>query len=77
LDNALDNSYAQNLLSGKTLPITYNTFISQMQTISGQDNPLITVSRAITRLKRVFVTLVKDHTGETTPYDGRTPWNDF
>ena len=77
LDNALDNSYAQHLLSGKSLPITYNTFISQMQTIVGQDNPLITVSRAITRLKSVFVTLVKDHTGETIPNDGRKVWNDF
>jgi len=77
LDNALDNSYAQHLLSGKSLPITYNTFISQMQTVAGQDNPLITVSRAITRLKSVFVTLVKDHTGETIPNDGRKVWNDF
>ena len=28
LDNALDNSYAQHLLSGKSLPISYNTFVS-------------------------------------------------
>ena len=28
LDNALDNEYAQHLLSGKSLPINYNTYIS-------------------------------------------------
>ena len=60
LDNALDNSYAQHLLQGKSLPISYNTFVSQLQTISGQDAPLVNVSRALTRLKSVFVTLHKD-----------------
>ena len=77
LDNALDNSYAQHLLSGKSLPITYNTFISQMQTIAGQDNPLVTVSRAITRLKSVFVTLSKDFAGNREDMVGRKFWNDF
>jgi hypothetical protein len=33
LDNALDNSYAEHLLSGKALPINYNMFVSQMQSI--------------------------------------------
>jgi hypothetical protein len=77
LDNALDNSYAQHLLSGKSLPITYNTFISQIQTIAGQDNPLVTVSRAITRLKSVFVTLSKDYAGGRSGLVGRKFWNDF
>ena len=77
LDNALDNSYAQHLLSGKSLPITYNTFISQMQTIAGQDNPLLNVSRAITRLKSVFVTLNKDLTGIRADKVGIKFWNDF
>ena len=77
LDNALDNSYAQHLLSGKSLPITYNTFISQIQTIAGQDNPLVTVSRAITRLKSVFVTLSKEYSGGRSGLIGRKFWNDF
>jgi hypothetical protein len=77
LDNALDNSYAQHLLSGKSLPISYNTFVSQMQTIAGQDAPLINVSRALTRLKSVFVTLNKDITGSRAWYLGRKNWNDF
>jgi hypothetical protein len=78
LDNALDNSYAQHLLSGKSLPISYNTFVSQMQTIAGQDKPLINVSRALTRLKGVFVTLHKDYTATNRlALLGRKPWNDF
>ena len=60
LDNALDNSYAEHLLSGKSLPINYNTFVSQMQTIVGQLKPNVNVTRALTRLKSVFVTLEKD-----------------
>ena len=31
LDNALDNSYYELLLSGKSLPISYNTYIYQFQ----------------------------------------------
>ena len=78
LDNALDNSYAQHLLSGKSLPISYNTFVSQMQTIAGQDKPLINVSRALTRLKGVFVTLHKDYTHSSrAALLGRKQWNDF
>ena len=78
LDNALDNSYAQHLLSGKSLPIAYNTFVSQMQTISGQDAPVINVSRALTRLKSVFVTLNKNMTAwNRDQLLGRKNWNDF
>ncbi len=75
LDNALDNSYAQKLIQGQSLPISYNTFVSQLQTIAGQDVPLINVSRALTRLKSVFVTLHKD-TGVTWP-SNRKFWKTF
>jgi hypothetical protein len=86
LDNALDNSYAQHLLEGKSLPISYNTFVSQLQTISHQDKPLINVSRALTRLKSVFVTFWKEPqhfpaTDESAAYDtyfgNRRFWNTF
>lgn len=77
LDNALDNSYAQHLLSGKSLPISYNTFVSQMQTIAGQDAPTINVSRALTRLKSVFVTLNKDFVNNRANVVGLKFWNDF
>jgi len=58
LDNALDNEYAQHLLSGKSLPINYNTYVSQTQAMVGQ-NQNINVTRALTRLKSVFVNFDK------------------
>ena len=73
LDNALDNSYAQHLLSGKSLPISYNTFVSQLQSTNATDKNLINVSRALTRLKSVFVTLHK--TDADNPQ--RKFWNNF
>jgi hypothetical protein len=76
LDNALDNSYAEHLLSGKSLPINYNTMVTQVQTITGQVRPRINVTRALTRLKSVFVTLDKDLALEDTT-KGRKDWNDF
>jgi hypothetical protein len=74
LDNALDNSYAQHLLSGKSLPISYNTFVSQYQSANTTDKNLINVSRALTRLKSVFVSLQKT---EPVAEFGRKPWNTF
>jgi hypothetical protein len=73
LGNALDNSYASRLLSGKSLPINYNTFVSQFQAISGQAAQL-NVSRALTKLKSVFVSLDKDK--DATEW-WRKVWNDF
>jgi len=77
LDNALDNEYAQHLLSGKSLPINYNTYISQTQQMAGQTTA-VNVTRALTRLKSVFITLDKGRTGEGTQaavsFKG---WNDF
>ena len=74
LDNALDNSYAQHLLSGKSLPISYNTFVSQFQSANSTDKNLINVSRAQTRLKSVFVTLQKD---AVATEQFRKNWNTF
>ncbi len=56
---ALENSCAQHLLSGKSLPISYNIFVSQLQFTNATDKNVINVSRAVTRLKSVFVTLRK------------------
>ena len=77
LDNALHNSYVEHLLQGNSLPLSYNTFVSQMQTIAGQNDVLINVSRALTRLKSVFVTLHKDYELGRGEHGGRKLWNDF
>jgi hypothetical protein len=72
LDNSLQNNYDSHLLSGKSLPINYNTYITQSQAISGQDIS-ISLNRAITRLKSIFVTFHKATTAEPTHKE----WNDF
>ena len=71
LDNGLQNTYDAHLLAGNAYPINYNTFITQCQNVIGGTNTItnttygqqknnLSVSRAVTRLKSVFVTLDKD-----------------
>jgi hypothetical protein len=84
LDNALDNSYAEHLLSGKSLPINYNTYISQIQTLlsgeNGQKSVRLNITRSLSRLKSVFVTLdrkLQDSIANAKEFIGRKNWNDF
>ncbi|MFM7984433.1 MAG: hypothetical protein ACKPKO_34420, partial [Candidatus Fonsibacter sp.] len=62
----------------KPLQINYNTFYSQIQTITGQSDVSVNVSRSVSRLKSVFVSLMKS-IGGTSRSDapGMKPWNDF
>ena len=64
LDNGLQNSYAQHVLSGKSLPINYSTYISILQAITP---PTINVSvtRSVSRLKSVFFNFDNTHTTVT------------
>ena len=56
LDNTLDNEYTQYLLNGKKLPIHFTALTSASQVITAiQSN--VNVSRSLTRLKSVFVSL--------------------
>ncbi|MFM7980066.1 MAG: hypothetical protein ACKPKO_12195, partial [Candidatus Fonsibacter sp.] len=45
--------------------LNYNTFISQYQTISSQTDLAINITRSLTRLKSVFVSLWKKYQDET------------
>ena len=83
LDNSLQNEYAQLLLSGKSLPINYSSYVNQMQSISGT-SPAINITRALSRLKSVFVTF--DQLSSTAPTSSasnmhlplwKRNWNDF
>jgi len=60
LDSALQNSYAEHVLSGKALPINYSTYINQYQTIT-TGNISANVSRSASRLKSVFITFDGEH----------------
>ena len=53
LDSASQNSYAEHVLGGKTLPINYNTFITMQQAVSG-GNISVNSSRAVSRLKTLY-----------------------
>jgi len=72
LDNSLQNNYDSHLLSGKSLPINFNTYITQSQAIVGTDVS-VSLNRAITRLKSIFVTFWQS--GDTDPT--HKEWNDF
>jgi hypothetical protein len=61
LDSALQNSYAEHVLSGKALPINYSTFITQYQTLTSSDSA-VNVTRAVSRLKSVFINFDNRHT---------------
>ena len=75
LDNALDNNYTAHLLGGKSLNIVYNTFISNIQTILSGDTQ-INVSRSLSKLKSVFLTLERDFTGARDTFHNKQ-WNNF
>ena len=83
LDNGLENEYASHLLSGKSLPINYSTFITQRQIVNESDYSC-SITRSLTRLKSVFLTLdgtgLGESTSSTLPASGvemRKWWNDF
>jgi hypothetical protein len=77
LDNALENSYVSHFMGGKTINIVYNTFISTLQTVVAAETQ-INVSRSLSKMKSVFVTLDKGFGAS----DARTLfynkfWNNF
>ena len=59
LDSQLDNSYAEHLLSGKSIPISYTSYTTSQQVCAGADTQ-VNISRSLTRLKSIFVTLYKE-----------------
>ena len=67
LDNALNNSYVEHLLSGKSLPIQYEQYFTLQQTASGSNSITVSITRSASRLKKVFFTLDAKPTGENTP----------
>jgi hypothetical protein len=77
LDNALENSYVSHFMDGKTINIVYNTFISTLQTVVAAETQ-INVSRSLSKMKSVFVSLDKsfaDGTVRKTFYNKF--WNNF
>ena len=59
LDSSLSNEYAVHLLSGKSLPINFNTWNHTNQSTGLDKNFSAHITRAVTRLKSIFITLHK------------------
>ena len=91
LDNQLENSYMQHALEGKALTINFPTYISQMQSIlsgvNGQQKVQLSVTRALSRLAKLFVTFDNSDvrlpstavgaTGKIQTLVKNKPWNSF
>ncbi len=64
LDTGLRNSYADHLSKGGEFPLAYNTYVSQTQSLysgtNGQHKVRLNVTRALTRLAHLFITLDKN-----------------
>ena len=65
LDSPLDNEYASHLLFGKSFPINFNTWNHTNQSTGSDKNFSAHITRAVTRLKNIFITL---HTPDGVAY---------
>ena len=78
LDSGLNESYIKLLEDRKILTISYNTFISQYQSIISQTDISIQLTRSLTRLNLVFVSLWKYYAAAPRTHMLVTRiWNDF
>ena len=59
LDNNLNNEYTKHLLEGKGLPITYTTYITQSQSVEGNDSISVPVIRSVSKLVAAFITFYR------------------
>ena len=64
IDSALENSYAEYLLQGKTIPIPMNVFVSQSQSLPQQKEETVNVTRSFTRLKALYITFLGQKVGD-------------
>ena len=79
LDNGLQNSYAQHIIGGGSLPINYSTYITILQSVVF---PTVNVSitSSVTRLKTIFFNFDYDHSTVSSTDISTTflkDWNSF
>jgi hypothetical protein len=58
LDSGLNENYTKHLLEGKALPLEFETYIAQENSIAS-NNVSVQVSRAVSKLNRMFLTFYK------------------
>jgi len=59
IDNALENGFTQRLLDGKSFPIHFTSFVTQIANAGNTATPVVSVTRAFTRLKAAYITMFK------------------
>ena len=66
LDSGLNDNYTKHLLEGKALPLEFETYVAQENSIVG-NNVSVQISRAVSKLNRMFLTFYKPtaDSGET------------
>lgn len=60
LDSQLENEFTNMLLNGKSIPISYSSFVHQVSNVGTTDAPAVAIARAFTRLKCAYVTLYRN-----------------
>ena len=60
LDNSLNNSYIEALMSGTALTTPFTSFVSQSHIMSQAHQFNVTITRSFTRLKSLFVSFYAD-----------------
>jgi hypothetical protein len=59
IDNALQNGFTQRLLDGKSFPIHFTSFVTQIANSGNTSTPVVSITRAFTRLKAAYITMFK------------------
>jgi hypothetical protein len=78
IDNALQNGFTQRLLDGRSFPIHFTSFVTQIANSGNTSTPVVSITRAFTRLKAAYITMFKrihryDPAGETEEAKYRGP----
>ena len=80
LDTGLHNEYMKHLMAGNAIPINYNSYITQLQSVSGS-NIAVNVTRSCTRLKTLFLNFDKGSVTTPVATNNNTllmkSWNNF
>ena len=59
IDNSLQNGFTQRLLDGKSFPIHFTSFVTQIANAGNTSTPVVSITRAFTRLKAAYITMYK------------------
>jgi hypothetical protein len=64
LDSGLENSFVDYLMQGKVMPFPMHVFVSQSQSLPGNKEETVNVTRSFTRLKALYITFLGQKPGD-------------